>query len=199
MLKTSEFSRVRASHSWKFWCFQHTRWNIFGIHLKKVNVDAGTYRHSTSITGSFLCKRLPVFPIIYIVKPWKRRVMNSLCWIMCDKIPISRLPWKLFKSVLQGHHWTAQRFSLDKAVLTSTQNLWSFFFWGQNKKNTVCPRKLYFFDIKWYFPRCSFHAFVNVMIVSQHTHTDYTHTELMRRCGFILLDCVLNILDISTT
>ena len=24
-----------AAHSWKFWCFQHTRWNI---HLKKVNI-----------------------------------------------------------------------------------------------------------------------------------------------------------------
>ena len=24
-------------HLWKFWCFQHTRWNILGIHLKKVN------------------------------------------------------------------------------------------------------------------------------------------------------------------
>ena len=29
---------IRAAHSWKFWCFQHTRWNIFGIHLKKVNI-----------------------------------------------------------------------------------------------------------------------------------------------------------------
>ena len=27
-----------AAHSWKFWCFQHTRWNIFGIPLKKVNI-----------------------------------------------------------------------------------------------------------------------------------------------------------------
>ena len=27
-----------AKHSWKFWCFQHTRWNIFGIHLNKVNI-----------------------------------------------------------------------------------------------------------------------------------------------------------------
>ena len=26
---------IRAAHLWKFWCFQHTRWNIFGIHLKK--------------------------------------------------------------------------------------------------------------------------------------------------------------------
>ena len=29
---------IRAAQSWKFWCFQHTRWNIFGIHLKKVNI-----------------------------------------------------------------------------------------------------------------------------------------------------------------
>ena len=29
---------IRAAHSWKYWCFQHTRWNIFGIHLKKVNI-----------------------------------------------------------------------------------------------------------------------------------------------------------------
>ena len=29
---------IRAEHSWKFWCFQHTRWNIFGTHLKKVNI-----------------------------------------------------------------------------------------------------------------------------------------------------------------
>ena len=29
---------TRAVHSWKFWCFQHTPWNIFGIHLKKVNI-----------------------------------------------------------------------------------------------------------------------------------------------------------------
>ena len=29
---------IHAAHSWKFWCFQHTRWNIFGIHLKKVNI-----------------------------------------------------------------------------------------------------------------------------------------------------------------
>ena len=29
---------IRAARSWKFWCFQHTRWNIFGIHLKKVNI-----------------------------------------------------------------------------------------------------------------------------------------------------------------
>ena len=27
-----------VAHSWNFWCFQHTRWNIFGIHLKKVNI-----------------------------------------------------------------------------------------------------------------------------------------------------------------
>ena len=26
---------TRATLSWKFWCFQHTWWNIFGIHLKK--------------------------------------------------------------------------------------------------------------------------------------------------------------------
>ena len=29
---------IRAAHSWKFWCFQLTRWNIFGIHLKKLNI-----------------------------------------------------------------------------------------------------------------------------------------------------------------
>ena len=29
---------IRAAHSWKFLYFQHTRWNIFGIHLKKVNI-----------------------------------------------------------------------------------------------------------------------------------------------------------------
>ena len=29
---------IHAAHSWKFWCFQHTRWNVFGIHLKKVNI-----------------------------------------------------------------------------------------------------------------------------------------------------------------
>ena len=29
---------ILAAHSWKFWCFQHNRWNIFGIHLKKVNI-----------------------------------------------------------------------------------------------------------------------------------------------------------------
>ena len=26
-----------AKHEWKFWCFQHPRWNIFGIYRKKVN------------------------------------------------------------------------------------------------------------------------------------------------------------------
>ena len=26
---------MRAQHEWKFRCFQLTRWNIFGIHLKK--------------------------------------------------------------------------------------------------------------------------------------------------------------------
>ena len=29
---------ICAVHSWKFWCFQHTRRNIFGIHFKKVNI-----------------------------------------------------------------------------------------------------------------------------------------------------------------
>ena len=29
---------IRAAHFWKFVCFQHTWWNIFGIHLKKVNI-----------------------------------------------------------------------------------------------------------------------------------------------------------------
>ena len=28
---------MSAQHAWKFRCFQLTRWNIFGIHLKKVN------------------------------------------------------------------------------------------------------------------------------------------------------------------
>ena len=27
-----------AAHWWISWCFQHTRWNIFGIHHKKVNI-----------------------------------------------------------------------------------------------------------------------------------------------------------------
>ena len=39
---------TRAAHSWKFWCFQHTPWNIFGIHLKKVNIlylSTGFDRH----------------------------------------------------------------------------------------------------------------------------------------------------------
>ena len=26
-----------AQHELKFWCFQLTRWNIFGIHREKVN------------------------------------------------------------------------------------------------------------------------------------------------------------------
>ena len=26
---------TRAMHSWKFWCFQHTWWNDYRIHLKK--------------------------------------------------------------------------------------------------------------------------------------------------------------------
>ena len=26
------------THSWNYWYFQHIRWNIFGIHLKKVNI-----------------------------------------------------------------------------------------------------------------------------------------------------------------
>ena len=29
---------TRAVHSCHFWCFQHTRWNIFRIYLKKVNI-----------------------------------------------------------------------------------------------------------------------------------------------------------------
>ena len=29
---------TRAAHLWKFWCFQHTQWKIFGNHLKKVNI-----------------------------------------------------------------------------------------------------------------------------------------------------------------
>ena len=28
---------TRATHSWKCWYFQHIRWIIFGIHLRKVN------------------------------------------------------------------------------------------------------------------------------------------------------------------
>ena len=29
---------TRATHSWKYWFFHRTRWNIFGIHIKKVNI-----------------------------------------------------------------------------------------------------------------------------------------------------------------
>ena len=29
---------TRATHSWNYWYFQHMRWNIFGSHLKKVNI-----------------------------------------------------------------------------------------------------------------------------------------------------------------
>ena len=29
---------TRATHSWIDWYFYHIRWNIFGIHLKKVNI-----------------------------------------------------------------------------------------------------------------------------------------------------------------
>ena len=29
---------TRATHSWNYWYFQHIGWNIFGIHLKKVNI-----------------------------------------------------------------------------------------------------------------------------------------------------------------
>ena len=29
---------TRATHSWKYWFFHRTRWNIFGIHLHKVNI-----------------------------------------------------------------------------------------------------------------------------------------------------------------
>ena len=28
---------MSAQHEWKFQCFQLMRWNVFGIHLKKVN------------------------------------------------------------------------------------------------------------------------------------------------------------------
>ena len=29
---------TRATQSWNNWYFQHIRWHIFGIHLKKVNI-----------------------------------------------------------------------------------------------------------------------------------------------------------------
>ena len=52
-LKISAFSLVLRTRE-KYWFFHHTRWNIFGIHLKKVNIlyvfesflellSAGTY------------------------------------------------------------------------------------------------------------------------------------------------------------
>ena len=40
---------IRAAHSWKFWCFQLTWWNIFGIYLKKVYILYGGQIYLTSI------------------------------------------------------------------------------------------------------------------------------------------------------
>ena len=57
---------TRATHSWKILIFHRTRWNIFGIHLKKVN-------------------------ILYILKfrnfdPWPLKIQNGHTHAYCNNI-----------------------------------------------------------------------------------------------------------------
>ena len=65
---------IRAAHSWKFLCFQHTRWNIFGIHLKKVNI---LYVYILSVS-----EKLPVFKFRYFTASWL--LLHSCFWLTTD-------------------------------------------------------------------------------------------------------------------